>query len=115
MKESKKDYSIHIFIGFVICMFLIIISSFVLDSTQKQNSDITTGSYIVEDKILDRSYVGGVIIEKHYFDICDADDMEHKKRILIPEEIYDKTEIWDIVKLKFYYQDSELIDVEVLE
>lgn len=84
-----------------------------MEHSEKQNSNVTTGSYIIEDKIQNRDYVGGVIIEKHYFDVCDTNDMNHKKRILVPEKIFDKAEIQDIVELTFYYKDDQLTNVEI--
>lgn len=113
---EKKDYSIHILVTFIICIgiFLGLNASYMMHQ-EKNKSSVSVDDYVIEDKIYDSDYIGYVLSHNYYLDVAEKENMKHKKRIQVSEVEYKKNEVGDIIKLKFFYNEEDLVDVEILE
>lgn len=113
---EKKDYVLGAFLGvFMVCLVFIVTITVYMESQEKNKSSVSISEYVVDDKSINSYYKGKVITKAYYLDVIEKKDMSHKKRIQVSNSEYIKIEDGDIIKLKFFYNEEKLVDVEIVE
>lgn len=113
--EKNERILIVFLIVFAISLTSVVTIGIYMAEQEKNTSSVSVDEYIVTDKSTDSHYKGKVIAKTYYLDVTEKEDMSHKKRIQVSKSEYEKIEDGDIIKLKFFYNEEKLVDVEIVE
>ena len=71
---------------------------------------------VVEDKAIERGFIGKVLTNRHYlYVVIEGDESEEKHKVLVTEEIFTDAEVGNHIKCIIYYDKNDIVDVQAWE
>lgn len=101
-----------------ISILIVWIGGFVIlkqDAIKELSATQTEQYCTIEDKYTRTAIIGKVSTTRHYIDVYVTDAKEIADTITIPGSLYDELEIGNEIKCVLFYNDKELIKIEVTE